>query len=110
MFPYLLLGRLLTARGSYCEALYVAELGRSRALADILSDKYSVEKELSVNPQSGVGVENIMSKNALSSCLYLSCFYDVMHFWILKPNKTIVFRETKLLMVMRNVEKLLFPL
>ena len=96
VFPYLLLGRLLTARGSYCEALYVAELGRSRALADILSDKYSVEKEVSVNPQSWVGVENIMSKNALSSCLYQSCFHDDMYFWILKPNKTIVFRQTEL--------------
>ena len=94
--PYLLLCWLLTATGSCYEALYVAELGRSRALADILSDKYSVEKEVSVNPQSWVGVENIMSKNALSSCLYASCFHDNMYFWILKPNKTIVFRQTKL--------------
>ena len=94
--PYLLLSRLLTARGSYCEALYVAELGRSRALADILSHKYSVEKEVSVNPQPWVGVENFMSKNAPSSCLYVSCFHANMRFWILKPNKTIVFRQTKL--------------
>ena len=94
--PYLLLCWLLTARGSYCEALHVAELGRSRALADILSNKYSVEKEVSVNPQSSVGVENIMTKNALSSCLYVSCFHTNMCFWILKPNKTIVFRQTKL--------------
>ena len=94
--PYLLLCRLLTARGSYCEALHVAELGRSRALADILSDKYSVEKEVSVNPQSWVAVENIMSKNVPGSCLYVSCFHANMRFWILKPNKTIVFRQTKL--------------
>ena len=80
MFPYLLLCGLLTAAGSYYKALYVAELGRSRALADILSDKYSVEKEVSVNPQSWVGVENIMSKNALSSCLYVSCFQKNMSF------------------------------
>ena len=96
MSPYLLLCRLLTATGSINEALYVAELGRSRALADILSDKYSVEKEVSVNPKSWVGVENIMSKNAHSSCLYVSCFHDSMYFWILKPNKTIVFRQTEL--------------
>ena len=96
MSPYLLLCRLLIATGSYYEALYVAELGRSRALADILSDKYSVEKELSVNPQSWIGIENIMDKNALSSCLYVSCFGDNMYFWILKPNKSVVFRQTKL--------------
>ena len=94
--PYLLLCGLLTATGSYYKALYVAELGRSRALADILSDKYSVEKEVTVNPQSWVGVENIMSKNALSSCLYVSCFDEKMSFWILKPNKTIVFLQTEL--------------
>ena len=48
--PYLLLCRLLIATGNYHEALYVAELGRSRALTDVVSDKYSVEKEVSVNP------------------------------------------------------------
>ena len=94
--PYLLLCRLLIATGSYYEALYVAELGRSRALTDVLSDKYSVEKGVSVNPQSWIGIENIMNKNALSSCLYVSCFGDNMYFWILKPNKMIVFRQTRL--------------
>ena len=96
MSPYLLLCRELITTGSYYEALYVAELGRSRALADILSDKYSVEKEVSVNPQSWIGIENIMDKNALSSCLYVSCFGDNMYFWILKPNKSVVFRKTRL--------------
>ena len=94
--PYLLICRLLIARDSYYEALYVAELGRSRALTDVLSDKYSVEKEVSVNPQSWIGIENIMNKNPLSSCLYVSCFGDDVYFWILKPNKIIVFRQTKL--------------
>ena len=94
--PYLHLCRFLIATGSCYEALYVAELGRSRALADILSDKYSVEKEVSVNPQSWIGIENIMDKNALSSCLYVSCYGDNMYFWILKPNKSVVFRQTKL--------------
>ncbi|CAH3188591.1 unnamed protein product, partial [Porites lobata] len=94
--PYLLLCRLLIATGSYYEALYVAELGRSRALTDVLSDKYSVEKGVSVNPQSWIGIENIMNKNALSSCLYVSCFDDNMYFWILKPNKITVFRQTRL--------------
>ncbi|CAH3172507.1 unnamed protein product [Porites evermanni] len=94
--PYLLLCRLLIAAGSNYEALYVAELGRSRALTDVLSDKYSVEKGVSVNPQSWIGIENIMNKNALSSCLYVSCFDHNMYFWILKPNKMIVFRQTRL--------------
>ena len=94
--PYLLLCRLLITTGSYYEALYVAELGRSRALTDVLSDKYSVDKGVTVNPLSWFGIENIMNKNALSSCLYVSCFGDNMYFWILKPNKIIVFRQTTL--------------
>ena len=94
--PYLHLCSFLVDTGSYYEALYVAELGRARALADILSDKYSVDKEVSVNPQSWIGIENIMNKNALSTCLYVSCFGDKMYFWILKPNKSVVFRRKKL--------------
>ena len=94
--PYFWLCWLCIAKGNYHEALYVTELGRSRALADILSDKYSVEKEVSVNPESWIGIENIMNRNALSSCLYVSCFHENMYFWILKPNKVIEFRQTKL--------------
>ena len=94
--PYSLLCWLFINARSYYEALYIAELGRSRALADILSDKYSVKKEISVNPQSWTGIENIMDTNAFSSCLYISCFGAHMCFWILKPNKTIVFRQTSL--------------
>ena len=94
--PYLLLCRLLIAAGSYYEALYVAELRRSRALTDVLSDKYSVKKGVSVNPQSSIGIENIMNKNALSSCLYVSYFGYNMYYWILKPNKIIVFRQNTL--------------
>ena len=95
-FPYHLLCWLFIMVRSYYEALYIAELGRSRALADILSDKYSVKKEISVNPQSWIGIENIMDTNAFSSCLYVSCFADHMCFWILEPNKTVVFRQTSL--------------
>ena len=94
--PYHLLCWLFIMARSYYEALYIAELGRSRALADILSDKYSVKKEISVNPQSWIGIENIMDTNAFSSCLYVSCFGDHICFWILKPNKTLVFRQRRL--------------
>ena len=94
--PYLLLCHSLIAKGSYYEALYVAELGRSRALTDVLSEQYSLDKGVSVNPQSWIGIENIMNKNALSSCLYVSCFGDKMFFWILKPNKIIHFRQKTL--------------
>ena len=94
--PYLFLCRLLIATDSYYEALYVAELGRSRALIDVMSEKYSVDKGVSADTHSWFGIENIKNKNALSSCLYVSCFDDKMYFWILKPNKTIDFRQKTL--------------
>ena len=57
---------------------------------------YSVDKGVSVNRQSWIGIENIMNKNTLSSCLYVSCFGHDMFFWILKPNKIIDFRQKTL--------------
>ena len=93
---YLHLCRLLIASDRYYEALYVAELGRSRALADTLSDKYSVDKEISINPKSWIGIENITNKNPFSSFVYLSCYHDCVYFWILRLNKAMVFRQTKL--------------
>ena len=70
--PYLLLSALYCATGKPHEALYVVELGRARALADMMSAQYSMEKEKSVNPQSWVGIEKIMKKesNSVRVCTF----------------------------------------
>ena len=90
--PYLLLSALYCVTGKPNEALYVVELGRARALADIMSARYSVEKEISVNPQSWVGIEKIMKKESSSTCLYISYSGQCIFLWILKPSTTIVLR------------------
>ena len=90
--PYLLLSALYCATGKPNEAIYVVELGRARALADIMSAQYSVEKEISVNPQSWVGIEKIM-KESNSTCLYISYFRQHIFLWILKPSTGIVLRQ-----------------
>ena len=91
--PYLLLSALYCATGKPNEAIYVVELGRARALADIMSAQYSVEKEISVNPQSWVGIEKIMKKESNSTCLYISYRRQHIFLWILKPSTGIVLRQ-----------------
>ena len=91
--PYLLLSALYCATGKPNEAIYVVELGRARALADIMSAQYSVEKGISVNPQSWVGIEKIMKKESNSTCLYISYSGRHIFLWILKPSTGIVLRR-----------------
>ena len=91
--PYLLLSALYCVTGKANEALFVVELGRARALADIMSAQYSVEKGISVNPQSWVGIEIIMKKESNSSCLYISYYEQQISLWILKPSTGIVLRQ-----------------
>ena len=90
--PYQSLSALFCVTGNPIEALYVVELGRARALADIMSARYSVQKEISVNPQSWAGIEKIMKKESNCTCLYFSYYNQHLFFWILAPNKTILFR------------------
>ena len=90
--PYQLLSALFCVTGNPIEALYVVELRRARALADIMSARYSVQKEISVNPQSWAGIEKIMKKESNCTCLYFSYYNQHLFLWILAPNKTILFR------------------
>ncbi|CAH3024005.1 unnamed protein product [Porites evermanni] len=77
--------------------LHAAELGRARALAELMSNRYSIEKEISINPQSFVGIAEVIKKNGNSTCLYISYDYDDNIFlWVLKQNKPVAFRRTKL--------------
>ncbi len=60
--------------GNPNEALHVSELLRARALADLMSAQYSVENQISANPQSWVGIESVMDKELCCTCLYFSDF------------------------------------
>ena len=62
-----------------------------------MSNRYSTEKEISINPQSFVGIEEVIKKSGNSTCLYISYDYDDNIFlWILKQSKPVAFRRTKL--------------
>ena len=90
---YRLLSALFLSTGKPNEALYTVELGRARALADLMSAQYSLEKEISVNPQTWIGIERIMDKESNSTCLYISYYKDAILLWIVKADKPILFRK-----------------
>ena len=91
--PYHLLSALFCYSEIPNEALYVVELGRARALADIMSAQYSVENQISVNPQSWIGIEKVMKKECNCACLYVSYHQETIFFWILNSNGKIIFRR-----------------
>ena len=90
--PYKYLSALFLKTGKFNEALSVEELGRARALADLMSAQYSVEQQTSVNPRSSFDIERIQTKESNCSCLYISCHDQELLLWVIKPNKTIHFR------------------
>ena len=91
--PYELLTSLFCATGKHIEGLHVVELGRARALGDIMSSQYCVEQQISVNPNSWAGIETIMTKESNCDCLYFFYYCHHLFLWIVKPNKAILFRQ-----------------
>ena len=91
--PYRMLSDLFCMTGDPIKALYPVELGRARALADLMSAQYSSEEETSVDPRSWVGIETIIEKENNCTCLYISFFLHNIFLWLLKPNKAIHFQQ-----------------
>ena len=92
-FPYRFLGASFCLGGNSNHALYVLELARARTLADLMSSQYSVESQISADPQSWTGIENIMKEESNSSCLYISYDAHNLFFWVLKTSRIIHFRR-----------------
>ena len=78
------------------EALHVVELGRTKALADLVSDRYFVEKEVSLNPESFAGILKVIRDSGNRTCLYISYYGEDIFLWTAKQSKLITFRKTKL--------------
>ncbi|XP_020606616.1 tetratricopeptide repeat protein 28-like [Orbicella faveolata] len=94
-FPYRNLSAFLCFGENPNHALYVLELARARALADLMASQYSVESHISADPQSWIGIENIMKKESNSSCLYISYYDNDLFFWVLKTSGIIHFRRMR---------------
>ena len=79
--------------GKEKEALCVLELGRGRALADLISGLYSAQQQISVNPLLWPEIERIVKNETDCNCLYISYFGRYMFLWVLKVNKPTLFRK-----------------
>ena len=91
--PYKQLSELFCVTGNPCNALYVVELGRARALADLMATQYTAATHISADPQSWIGIENVITKESACTCLYISYYDKKMFLWILKTSGVISFRE-----------------
>ncbi|KAL9951597.1 hypothetical protein ACROYT_G044285 [Oculina patagonica] len=92
-YPYWTVTAFLCFTGNHNKALYVSELRRARALADLISAHYSVENPISANPQSWVGIKSVMDKESMCTCLiYFSYFVQRIFLWIFKTRTAVHFR------------------
>ena len=88
------LSQLLCAFGNtHCEGLYMEEIGRARALADLMSSKYSVENEISVTLKTWGDLEEIVKKERNCDCLYISYCGTFINLWVLKVSEPLFFRR-----------------
>ena len=92
-FPYRGLSAFFCALGNPNHGLYVLELARARALADLMSSQYSVESQISADPQTWSGIGNIMKEEKNCSCLYISYNAHDLFCWVLKTSGIIHFRR-----------------
>ena len=79
--------------GKEKEALCVLELGRGRALADLISGQYSAQQQIPVNPLSWPEIERMVKKQIDCNCLYISYFDRYLFLWVLKEKKATHFRK-----------------
>ena len=114
VFAYQQLSSLFCDVGNPREALYVAELGRARALTDLLATQYSAETIKSADLQSWTSIENAMKKEGNCVCLYISYFDHTVFLWVLKASGAVSLRQievdkkilhTKLGKVARNLDE-----
>ena len=95
VFPYKPLCKLLCDSGKPSKAIYAAELGRARALADLMTTQYSTETHISADQQSWIGIENVMKKESNCACLYMFYFLKRIFLWILKTSGAVSLRHIR---------------
>ena len=66
---------------------------RARGLTDLVAARYSVVEQISGDPKSWYGIQNIAAKETDYACLYISVGEKDMRHWILKATRAILFSE-----------------
>ena len=93
--PYQTLSEVFCKTGDYIKALNVLELGRARALTELMSTQYFAGKQITLDPQSWMGIEGIIKKGSNFTCLYISYFVLDIYLWILNQKQSVHFRHVK---------------
>ena len=91
--PYQTLSKVFCKKGDHVKALYVLELGRARALTELMSTQYFAGKQITIDPQSWMGIEGIIKKGSNFTCLYISYFVLDIYLWILNQKQSVHFRH-----------------
>ena len=91
--PYQTLSEVFCKKGDHVKALYVLELGRARALTELMSTRYFAGKQFTIDPQSWMGIEGIIKRGSNFTCLYISYFVLDIYLWILNQKQSVHFRH-----------------
>lgn len=87
------MSQLLCLTGNLYEALYTEEIGRARAIADLMSAQYSTQNEISVGPQAWDGIQRIMKQENNCVCLYISYYEDCINFFVVKADNQLILQH-----------------
>ena len=88
IFP--IISSILCFYGNPREGLYTEEIGRARALEDLMSAQYSIEDEISVSPETWVGIEKILKKESNCVCLYISYLQNIITLFVVKADNQVI--------------------
>ena len=88
VFP--VISYMLCLYGNPHEGFYIEEIGRARALEDLMSAQYSIENEISVSPETWVGIEKIMKKESNCVCLYISYTANIITLFVVKVDNQVI--------------------
>ena len=95
-FPYKTLSKLTFITENPELSLYVEELRRARALADLMMAQYSAKQaQFSGDPKSLFSIHDIIKREANCTFVYLSVDDEDVWIWILKTSGQILFRRKK---------------
>ena len=95
IFPYKSFSEFLSSTGKPQDALYVEELRRARGLANLMAARYSIQEQISSDPQSWSGIQGTITKEADCACLYISVGTNDVRFWIFKATGALHFSKKK---------------
>ncbi|PFX33968.1 Tetratricopeptide repeat protein 28 [Stylophora pistillata] len=69
------------------------ELGRARGLPDLQAARYSLQANISANPKTWIGIENIVRRETDCVFLYISFVNDYLCMWVINTRGEIQFKD-----------------